>query len=300
MFCSKECASIGHRFHRFECDIDLDLKQDSCIFQMCHRAVFEAIGIFGDITKLKEFLENNTEIKTIFDIGDISKMNSEELTKNLLIVMKNLQKNPIPLELLKPMTDHCKIIMSITECKILKEFLQSFMQSQMSLIITNSFGLTVNHEEYGAGIFPFASNFNHSCAPNVFRISLNGKLVFIVIRPIQKTEQLYICYRENFFYKSISKRKTELYHSYNFKCNCEACIQDYPKLNKLPKLDKNLVISVSKLQSCEDIIAEYRKNCHYINKNHLKYPSFEMCMLIERNYELLNYIVSQDTFLINV
>jgi SET domain len=46
----------------------------------------------------------------------------------------------------------------------------------------------------GSAILIFGSLFNHSCAPNIDRMIVENKFVFIVRRPIKEGEQLFICY----------------------------------------------------------------------------------------------------------
>jgi len=301
MFCSKQCMSIGHRFHQYECDIDIKMDQDSCIFQMCHRVVFEALGIFGKIGKLKAFLEEHSKPTTIFDhvMSCTSSKDDKEKEKNLLLATHFLQRNPIQSQLEEPLEKHCQLMMSITDNKDNKKFLHDFMRHQMGLIITNSFGLIDNSEEIGAGVFPLASYFNHSCAPNVYRITYEGKLIFIVIRPIEKNQQLFVCYRENFFYTDLDARQKEIHQAYKFTCDCEACRNNYATLDKLPRHDAKLKISSSNSLPLDSILTEYEKNCAYINANYQNYPSYETCKLIERNYDLLSFIVCVATSCLN-
>lgn len=294
MFCSQQCMSIGRSFHQFECKkIELDIENESDIFQMNHRMVFEALGIFERIEALKDFLEQHQgEQKTIFDLD----LSSEIDKKLLLATNSSLQRNSLPKELDSLMERHCSLMMSITSNKCHKKFLSDFMKQQMEILITNTFGLVENEKEIGSGIFPFASYFNHSCNPNVARITVDGQLVFIVIKPIDKNHQLFVCYRDDFHHTSQEVRQEVLLKSYRFSCKCEACQNYYPQLNDLPHFDDefqessnaNLLENVTLHQ----VIEEYKKNWSYINENYIKhFPSYEICSLIDRNLRLLNSIV---------
>lgn len=291
MFCSHECMTIGHRFHQFECDIDMNMEEESCIFRMNHRVVFEALGIFGRIRKLKAFLETNSEPKTIFDYDLSNATDTNEIEKSLFLATHSLQRNALRKDLEQPMEQHCQLMTSITDNEKHKEFLSDFMRHQMELITTNSFALVESEEEIGCGIFPFASYFNHSCAPNVSRKTVDGRLVFIVTRPIQRNQQLFVCYRRNFLYHNLRERQGEILESYRFTCSCEACLQNYAKINKLPKYEKKFRVSSEDSSSLPAIIEEFKENCTYINENHKKFPSHEICKLIERNDQLLNCFI---------
>ena len=297
MFCSQECVTIGKRFHQFECKIELNTEIESDVFQMIHRMVFEAIGLFGNVEALKDFMETKKmqTQKTIFDFN-LSTKNDNERERNLLMAINStLQRNSIPEQLNEVMERHCDLMMSILEAEEKhKQFLSDFMKRQMEILITNAFGLVENGKEIGSGIFPLASFFNHSCASNVARITVDGQLVFIVTRPIKKNNQLFVCYRGDFLRYDRDERQNEILKSYGFLCKCEACEGNYENLNKLSEkqsekvLEKNLSENSS---SVDSMLSSYENNCTRINEIFLKYPSYEICHLIDRNQKLLNKIV---------
>lgn len=45
-----------------------------------------------------------------------------------------------------------------------------------------------------SGVLPFGSLFNHSCDPNVMRVTYENKIVFVVIKPVVKDHQLFTSY----------------------------------------------------------------------------------------------------------
>lgn len=292
MFCSQQCMTIGRRFHQFECTIQLDIENESDIFQMNHRMVFEALGIFEKIEALKDFMEQNSQTqKTIFDLDLSDAIDCDK--KLLLATNSGLQRNSMPTKLAPLMERHCALMMSITSNESHKKFLSDFMKKQMEILVTNTFGLVENEVEIGSGIFPFASYFNHSCAPNIARITVDGQLIFIVLRPIQINHQLFVCYREDFHHCLSQQRREELLTSYRFLCKCEACRRNYELLKDLPRYDDEFQEPQEIGNNCslKTLVDEYRKNCSYINENINKFPSYELCSLIDRNQLLLNSIV---------
>lgn len=293
MFCSQECMT--NRFHQFECKIELNIENESDIFQMNSRIFYESLGIFASIEDFKELIETKhlQTQETIFDL-DLSSYDDDERDKKLLLAINSsLQKNSIPKELNELMERHCTVLMSIMEIEEKhKHFLSDFIKQQMEILITNTFALSENGKEIGSGIFPFASFLNSSCAPNLARVTLDGQLSFIVLRPIEKNQQLFVGYRGDFHSRSRSDRQKELLWSYKFKCECEACVNNYETIENLPKYDESFKPpKESKNEDIKSILAEYDKNCAYINENHIKYPSYELCTLIDRNQQLLNSIV---------
>lgn len=290
MFCSKACMTIGARFHKLEChDVDLQLDEEGSIFQMNHRVVFEAIGIFSKIEKLQKFLEDQPPAKTVFDFN-LARSDENLREKNLLVAVNCLQRNELPDGMEPLMEQHVELMQSITKNPKNRAFLEEFMRKQMEIIITNTFGIGRSGQEIGSGIFPLASLFNHSCAPNITRVTVDNKLVFVVSRPIAKNQQLFVCYRSNFFGVARHQRQAELLNSYRFKCSCEACNKNYPLLDNLLTSDASFSVPSSPLTSVESAKDEYKANCAHIDKHSKLYPNFEICSLIGRNQSILEHI----------
>lgn len=296
MFCSKACMTAGSRFHKLEChDVELRTDEESSIFQMNHRVVFEAIGIFPKIEKLQKFFDEHSQPKTVFDFN-LAKGDENIREKNLLLAVNSLQRNEIPDGMEPLMEQHVELLQSITKNRKLQEFLDYFMRKQLEIIITNTFGIGRSGQEIGSGIFPLASLFNHSCAPNITRVTVDNKLVFVAMRPIVKNQQLFVCYRSNFFGTARNHRQDELLTSYRFKCSCEACSRNYPLLDNLPTNDSNFTAPSSPIASAESAKDEFKANCEYIDKHSKLYPNFEICSLISRNQSILEYIAHIASF----
>ena len=290
MFCSKHCMSDANRFHQFQCQvIDLNTDEDDQIFEVAHRQVFEALGIFGRIEKLEKFYEEHSEVKTVFDFN-FTKADEIQKSKNMLQAMNSLQRNKIPDDMMPLMDRHVELMTSITKNQKHKKFLDDFMRKQMEIIITNTFAMSSKDGGVtGTGILLLSSFFNHSCAPNIVRINVENKIAFVVSRPIEKNKQLFVCYRDNFFETVKHDRQEALQKSYNFKCSCEACIKDYPIIDKLVK-DEERFVQFSEITSIEAAIDELRKNCDYIDQREKKFPSYEICLLMTRNRAILEFI----------
>lgn len=87
----------------------------------------------------------------------------------------------------------------------------------------------------GNGCYLFASLLNHSCTPNVQRLNVErDKIAVIVSRPIRAGEQLFDSYRQHFNVQPKSVRRETLLRDYQFSCDCEACINDFPTNQELP------------------------------------------------------------------
>jgi uncharacterized pyridoxamine 5'-phosphate oxidase family protein len=140
---------------------------------------------------------------------------------------------------------------------------------------------------YGTAVYPFASLFNHSCAPNVHKIFIDGKIIFIVQRPIEAGKQIFDNYGFSFTNMDKKFRQSQLSQQYCFTCDCEACEKNYSILPSLKIIDKTCLKIAKK--SSQELSCLNQKRAKYrikevgdeIQKYHKIFPSLEICSLIE-------------------
>lgn len=213
MFCSEACRDEANKiYHRFECSnihkIYGENLPPALLSLSNQRFALEALNSCGkDFAKLEALMKTpELNSKTVFDVdfSDPSKMNEG----NLLAINSLIAKSDFGIHAAK-LKDVLKIARSNvkTICKTDREFqiLNDFSWKICRLRDSNTYSLHYyrlladedNTSSYcfGSALFPFASMFNHSCAPNVSRINVEDKMVFVVQRPIKKNSQLFICYR---------------------------------------------------------------------------------------------------------
>lgn len=297
MFCSKECMTAADCFHSLECQSEhVRVDDENDIFEVSRRMFFEALGIFGKIAKLQQFVEEFCEPKTIFDF-DLAAMDAKQKQKALLRVVNSLQQNKLPEKMQPQMDKNVQLVQSITKNPKHRKFIDSFLRKQMEIAITNSFAISRKGECIGSAVFPLCSLLNHSCAPNLVRIAVDNKLAFVVSRPIEKNAQLFISYRENFFRTEKAERQKEILESYRFACKCEACSNDYEVIDRLFSDDLSFVEPPITIPTGAAAKAEFRSNCEYINKRIKFFPSSELCTLIERNGVLLESLAKVSPFI---
>ncbi|CAL4089349.1 unnamed protein product, partial [Meganyctiphanes norvegica] len=90
----------------------------------------------------------------------------------------------------------------------------------------------------GGGIYPALSLFNHSCHISATRITYGCHKAIYSLSFITKGSEVCISYGEKFFSHSIDQRRSQLLRNYKFKCNCEACTNNWPTLHFLEKFPK--------------------------------------------------------------
>lgn len=127
---------------------------------------------------------------------------------------------------------------------------------------------SAEENELGGAVYPTISLCNHSCSPNVVRHS-NGKTCIVrAIRPIKKGEEILDNYGPHFLSNNLDERHKDLHTQYFFKCNCKACSDKWPTVDKLQfqvtqykciHCSVNIGCNLSKLKICFNC----KKKCDY-------------------------------------
>lgn len=199
------------RFHLYECQFSCNAFGE--FFTISLRAAFrtflEALHIFqGSLEHLKRFLitkKNNSS--TVFDL-DIKDSSFET---SLFHALHSLCTNE---EKRSTVENFRRAVVSATFCDFLiknsnmmnilrnnddARFFMQFIYRHTQIAESNYHELYAlsnrkaqqENEQFGVGSFPFASLLNHSCAPNVFRMTFDGSNYIIISRPVLKGEQLF-------------------------------------------------------------------------------------------------------------
>lgn len=213
MFCSTKCKDEGKkRFHDFECHFNSSAfeKFFNIAIKASLRTFLLALSIFdGSIEKLKQFFCDNNDVNdvTVFDVD----VKDEKYMQQLLLAMNSLCTNE---EKISEVEKFRRAIVCTIACDFLKNhsklcnvlvneqneiFFMNFLFKHSLIAESNYHELyalsplkphQVN-EQFGVGGFPFSSLLNHSCTPNVFRLTFDGKNYIIASKRIEKGEQLF-------------------------------------------------------------------------------------------------------------
>ncbi|KAG5675897.1 hypothetical protein PVAND_005757 [Polypedilum vanderplanki] len=302
MFCSTDCQNHAMRFyHKYECPIISELLKSGSI-NMALRIFFIGLSIFdNDIEKFKKCVnENRNASKTIFDYN-FSSVENEDYLKNYFLSLICLSRSTKKFSL----TPYENILSTHPLLQAVfnenREFILDFIQRQCQISDHNFHGIFSSslsasdtlsdmrnlQMSIGSGSLPFASLINHSCSPNVMRICEDGKVVFIVCRPIQKGSQIFDCYKDNFLMESKESRQLKLFNEFAFKCECEACEKNWPTFKALTMKDAKLMKIAKKLNEEMQIIINNRNQTskkvqickEILQKNFENYPSMELCII---------------------
>jgi hypothetical protein len=198
MFCDQKCLNESRdRFHKFECTMfAIALRNVSIEFKSAHallRLIVESFSIAGSVQRLRELMQPNTD-GNILDF-DLSHEEDEAMEVKHLRILNILKPNPRETEnidfaflILKPILG--KIFVNKSDF----EFMKKTFKRAYSIRQLNSYNFGNVDANHGVGIYPFGSFFSHSCDPNVGRTSFEDKIVFVVMKPVAKGEQLFVHY----------------------------------------------------------------------------------------------------------
>lgn len=188
-FCSQQCKDKASELHEKECHLLAKIDEDDGYFLLMMRMLMKSINICGSLNKFMQFSSNRDKNSTIFNANS-------NFDFGLLNCCLNLQCGNF--------LEDIKFAKSFVESETMKKlydndsqkfFLVKTILKILGILNRNSFCLEFDDGNACGAVFPFASLLNNSCSPNVDRISDGCKTAFVCIRPIEKNEQLFICYR---------------------------------------------------------------------------------------------------------
>jgi len=300
MFCSDDCKDSAMKlFHCYECPI-VERLLKSGIMQLAMRIFFQSLAIFGgSVDDLKQFLESNSDSKCMYDFDFSSNDELSKAKSNLLAMYHLTRSNDICLSDSpeKLLIDHP----ALKDVWLQNEsFIRMFITRILQVGDCNFHGIcgwSIKKEiqqpqMIGIACYPYISLVNHSCAPNVNRIYVEGKMFLLCERPIKKGEQLFDCYKATFFTQLKAARQQILLNDYCFNCDCEACRHSYPLYHGLKSFDKKLHKYARK---CKDELSRI------VDKNQAKKKFAQYCDLVQaaafENYPSSEVILLQECIL---
>lgn len=303
MYCSRECRIEYEKFiHHVECG----KKPLPPVLVVCTKMLLAAVDIAGSFKALMELLKYFKH-QTVFDF-DLRKsadpLYNGVYKRNLLTIVNSMA-----------MSEHSKIVISekmkatfdfppfdlLWKTGDEREMVIDFFHNQLRIHNTNQLEMgehtlvTDFDQSYwfaktiGTGLCPFASLFNHSCDANVKRTCVDNKIVFVVGKPISAGEQLFISYGYSSYRMPRDERQKSL-QKFSFTCDCVACVNNYPELDQLPPFDEDFVEPSFEAFAVKQAVAEFKKNCEFIEKNIKYHPCYETTRILAHNDHLLYQI----------
>uniref|UniRef100_A0A7G3B8L3 Putative zn2+-binding dehydrogenase nuclear receptor binding factor-1 n=1 Tax=Lutzomyia longipalpis TaxID=7200 RepID=A0A7G3B8L3_LUTLO len=304
MFCSKACQEMASAdYHPFECPISGSLFRildDSLL--IVFRTSICAFLAFPDVETMGPALEKiDREQKTVFSYDWTKKLSPEELYTPIHTLATNEYQRDgdylfkkyliacLMFNLLKrssPVFSQRYLTTSMGE-NILKNVLFRHLltgpTNMHSIGAIEDTSDPENSIEYGVAAYGFHSLMNHSCAPNVTRISLGSASGVVTIKNISRGEQILDNYGYHHSLMDRTARQRETLRKYAFVCQCTACIENFPLYGALPlpiNIPEPLPLHNQTLAcqySREFGEKGYKKITGFIRKFGYLYPILQLC-----------------------
>jgi SET domain len=259
-----------------------------------------AISIAGSLEQFKRLLSNSST-RTVFDC-DLSDPNDADYVKNLLVVVNSMAKSEhskiVITEGMKSVFNHPPFD-ALWSTNDERELLIECFHNQLRIHNTNQLEMGEHSLEktsdrnywfvktIGSGLCPFASLFNHSCDANVKRTCVDNKIAFIVAKPIAADEQLFLSYGYSSYRYQRDERQS-LLGRFSFTCDCVACVENYPTLENLPRIDNEFIEPDFSSMKFDEAKRIFMKNCSFVEENIEHHPSFESTLTMIHSDHLMH------------
>lgn len=231
-FCSTDCRDIAlETYHKFECKY-LDLLIGSGMSVLCHLA----LKLVLQQKTPEKALEEGKRLTAIFCKNSTMRSNEDYFKRCLMttFLLRCLQKAEF---FGRRTTESAEPTPKEMEIGVLMfNYLQALQFNAHEIYETVSVGhkfLKSRINYIGVGIYEVGAMFNHECYPSITRHFNSTSLIFHSIRPHTKGEVVAENYGPIFTKQTLQERQRNLSSRYWFKCECRACRENWPVLEKL-------------------------------------------------------------------
>lgn len=206
-YCNESC--MAKSFHKFECKMPITLSRKET-FELVLRLFFGIDAAFPDVLVLIKTVETLLKGEKPTDVTSAEQRNFCSLFQ---LVHNHRKQSDFHLTRLRAATDVAIITISrFPELK--RKYVSLPNQRFLQHLILHLFHIAEHainlyecyqdadnepmsehkYRRYASGMYPFGCFINHSCVPNVWCHSIDGRLICKVIRPIKRGEQVFRSY----------------------------------------------------------------------------------------------------------
>ncbi|KAG4075129.1 hypothetical protein HA402_008983, partial [Bradysia odoriphaga] len=286
MYCGKVCAD--NDFHAIECNKTLD-SNDLSHASSGHfilRSIIVGTNSFTTIDEMIEFI-NNIQLT---DSNEIGQYDTPVLKYRSFFKLSTFITDQWMKDFRNQATLIYHAIMSSTQyaakfdTQQKQRFLVALIFYHAAIIRSNAFGgfceppdqfsQNINepvdfNEHYERSIYLVASYFNHSCLPNVTKLSKGNLAVITAIQPIKSGQQLFVTYLAGDLIERTSiDRNDELTSGYGFQCKCELCVNGVQIKARILERDGDFLYVACNIKGYRILISEIKEHCIKFIQNH--------------------------------
>ncbi|KAL7306415.1 hypothetical protein TKK_0001832 [Trichogramma kaykai] len=284
MYCSEKCKEESWvQYHDILCS-ELHCYKKlgiSNLVLLSFKAVIKAMRQAGSIEKLKLEIEKTDSLDPLKKGFSQDGIFNSESYATFYQLTTNTHKREVE-DLFEKALITCQIIFHACVCTELfgKRFSPSWKEinddsnvlffgglilRNMQLIESNAHSHSEERQSIphviGHDILPFLSLFNHSCNPNVSRVSSKDGTILFAILPIEEGEQLfdqYSCIHS----MQTKEERTSVLKQYHFDCQCSACLNDWPLYENLKSI-KDLSPDVDSIM--QQNLNDLQEICNFVH-----------------------------------
>lgn len=223
MFCSAACTE--NNFHKSECDMMIGTTENKEYLGFIIRSIVIGINNFTNIIDLMEFVENTRSGGATLSFDPQSSISKYHFFLKLMML-------PSPFRVSGLLKDAYFVFHAIISSSQYKDKFGTTTEKRflMHLIIHHGIVLRMNAFEYEDDqeevheLCLQTSLFNHSCLPNIAKLSKRNLSVCKSILRINKGDQLFITYlHDDPFHMTEKQRNDHLEKKFEFRCKCKLC-----------------------------------------------------------------------------
>ncbi|XP_055607598.1 SET and MYND domain-containing protein 4 [Uranotaenia lowii] len=232
-FCSTECRDKAcSGYHRFECQY-MDLMIGSGMSILCYLA----LRLVTQAGTPQKAIEMGKELAGILCAHSEQREQEDYFQRTLMaaFLLRLLQKAEFfgrrKTEAAEPTPEEAEV------GGVLLNLLQSLQFNAHEIYETRITGEhrfdSAKVQYIGVGIYKVGAMMNHECHPGLTRTFLGTSLILHTSRPIAKGQVVPENYGMHFFRQPLALRGRNLRSRYWFKCDCKACSEDWPLMDRL-------------------------------------------------------------------
>ncbi|KAH8274951.1 hypothetical protein KR018_002553 [Drosophila ironensis] len=234
-FCSAQCMGEAcATYHRYECEF-MDLLIGSGMSILC----FIALRVFTQARSLEEGLATANLLFEHLCSHEDKRQPEDYLQRSLMagfllrILQKSLYFGRRKTEAVNPTAVELQVATALLGLlQVLQYNAHQIYQTQ----VTEQHRFDGSRTVFvGAGLYGTGSYFNHECWPSVASHFVGKKLVLTATKPHRPNEVVAVNYGPIFIQMNLKERQRSLRGRYAFSCNCLACQENWPLLQKLDK-----------------------------------------------------------------
>ncbi|KAG4068973.1 hypothetical protein HA402_009609 [Bradysia odoriphaga] len=223
MYCCAACAE--NNFHRIECDMIIGTMENREYLGFIIRSVVIGISNFSNITEMTQFVENarsSSVTSSHYPQSSKSKYSfflKLSMPSSLSFVEGLIKEAYFIFHAIIDSSHFNNKFTTITD----KRFLMHLIVHHAIILQTNAFEFEED-EQAVHELCLYTSMFNHSCLPNIAKLSNGNLSVCKSILRIKKGDQIFLTYlQEDAFHMTEKQRNDQLQKKYEFRCKCKLC-----------------------------------------------------------------------------